>query len=206
REYDFNIFNIVKFFSLLLECNPGVLETLYTAHECVVHSTYIGNLVREHRDIFLYKRCYATFKNYAYSQLHKMTSKNPTGKRKEIRDKFGFDVKFCYNLLRLLNECEQILMTGTMDLRLNNEQLKAIRRGELKEEEVRKMASDKEKQLETLFVNSKLPEKPQKDKIKKLLLECLDYHYGTLKDCIEMPDKYRSIVNEIKDLINKSSA
>jgi hypothetical protein len=95
-------------------------------------------------------------------------------------------------------------MNQTLDLRLNNEHLKAIRRGEVSEEDVKKWASDKEKHLETLFVNSKLPEKPDEDKIKKLLLECLSYHYDNLDKCITLPDKYKQTLEEVKSLIYKA--
>lgn len=116
----------------------------------------------------------------------------------------GTDLKFCYHLVRLLNECEQILMNCDLDLRLNNEQLKAIRRGEVPEKEVRRWASDKEKQLEKLFVESKLPEKPDEEKIKKLLLECLSYHYNNLENCVTLPDKYKVALEEVKQLILKA--
>ena len=204
RKYDFTIFNIVRYFDLLMDNNPNIIDSIYTPQECVLHATYVGNLVREHKDIFLHKGCFAKFKNYAFSQLHKMTGKKPIGKRKKMREEFGFDVKFAYHLVRLLNECEQILMTGTLDLRLNNEHLKAIRRGEVSESEIRSWASEKEKQLEALFVKSELPAKPRKDEIKKLLLECLDHHYGSLKNCVEIPDKYKSVLQEVKQLISKA--
>jgi len=203
REYDFTIFNIVRYFDLLIDNNPNIIDSIYTPQECVLHSTYVGNLVRENREVFLHKGCYANFKNYAYSQLHKMTSKKPTGKRKKIREEFGFDVKFGYHLVRLLNECEQILTTGSMDLRLNNEQLKAIRRGEMPEAEIRKWASDKERQLEALYSKCELPAKPRKEEIKKLLLECLDYHYGSLKGCVEIPDKHKNALAEIKEVMRR---
>jgi len=204
REYDFTIFNIVRYFDLLMDNNPNIIDSLFTPLECVLHSTYVGNLIRENREVFLHRGCYQNFKQYAYSQLHKMTSKKPTGKRKKIREKFGFDVKFGYHLVRLLNEVEQLLVTGTMDLRHNNEQLKAIRRGEMPEAEVRKWASDKERQLEALYSKCELPAKPRKEEIKKLLLECLDYHYGSLEKCIELPDKYKTALQEVKSIIDKA--
>lgn len=203
REYDFTIFNIVKFFALLMDNNPNIIDSIYTPQECVLHMTHVGNLVRENKELFLHKGCYPKFKGYAYSQIHKMTTKNPTGKRKKIREEFGFDAKFGYHLVRLLNECEQILMNGTLDLRLNNEHLKAIRRGEVSEEDIRKWASDKEKQLEALFVKSSLPAKPRREEIKSLLMECLDYHYGNLKDCIEVPDKHKNALSEIKEVMRR---
>jgi exonuclease III len=66
-----------------------------------------------------------------------MNTKETEGKRKELRDKFGFDVKYAMHLVRLLNECEQILTVGDINLQQNNEQLKAIRRGEVSETEIR---------------------------------------------------------------------
>jgi predicted nucleotidyltransferase len=204
RVYDFTIFNIVKYFNLLMDNNPNIIDSLFTPLECVIHSTHVANMVREKRNIFLHKGCFAKFKGYAFSQLHKMTTKNPIGKRKQIREQLGFDVKFAYHLVRLLNECEQILMNETLDLRLNNEHLKAIRRGEVPEEDIRAWASNKEMQLETLFVNSKLPNNPRYDEIRQLLLDCLEHHYGSLEKCIETPDKYKVLLQQMKDMIDKS--
>jgi predicted nucleotidyltransferase len=206
REYDFSVFDIVKFFHLLYKNNPNIIDSLFTSHECVIHMTQVANIVRENRNVFLHKGCFDTFKGYAYSQMHKMDTKNPAegSKRKKLRDEFGYDVKFCYNLVRLLNECEQILTTGTLDLRKNNEQLKAIRRGDMKEAEVKAWASDKERQLEELCAKSDLPATPQKGKIKKILNECLEYHYSSIENCVVLPDKYKEVLQEVKNLIYRA--
>src|SRR5262249_7786397 len=102
RTYDLQIFNIVKFFQLAMANNPNLIDSLFTPQTCVLHITRIGSLVRHQRHIFLHKGAWAKFKSYAFSQLHKMTTKEPRGKRKAMRDKYGFDVKFAYNLVRLL--------------------------------------------------------------------------------------------------------
>ncbi len=206
REYDFSVFNIIKFFHLLYTNNPNFIDSLFTSQECVLHATQVANIVRSNREVFLHKGCFDTFKNYAYSQVHKMDTKNPAegSKRKKLRDEFGFDVKFGYNLVRLLNECEQILTTGTLDLRKNNEQLKAIRRGDMKEQEVKAWVSDKERQLEAMRVKSDLPEKPQKAKIKKILTECMECHYSSMENCVVLPDKYKEVLQEVRTLINKA--
>ena len=44
--------------------------------------------------------------------------------------RFGYDVKFGYHVVRLLNQVEQILTESDMDIEQNREQLKAIRRGD----------------------------------------------------------------------------
>lgn len=84
RDYDLTIFGIVKFFQLAMENNPNVVDSLFTPATCVLHSTRVVNLVREGRRLFLHKGAWPKFKGYAYSQLHKLAIKEPTGKRAEL--------------------------------------------------------------------------------------------------------------------------
>lgn len=204
QEYDISIYNIVKYFSLCMENNPNMIDSLFVPEFCVLHITRIGSMVRENRRLFLHKGAFHKFKGYAYSQLHKMESKNPIGKRKEIREAMGFDVKFAYHVVRLLDEIEQILVHGDIDLQRNKEQLKAIRRGEMKEEEIRLWASEKERQLEALYHSSKLQYSPDEDAIKKLLLDCIEEHYGSLDKAIVVSGKAESVLRQIRDLIDNN--
>jgi uncharacterized protein len=45
-----------------------------------------------------------------------MKLKKRKGKRREIIDKYGYDEKFAYHVVRLLNEAEQILTENDLDL------------------------------------------------------------------------------------------
>jgi predicted nucleotidyltransferase len=205
REYDFTIFSIVRYFHLCMEGNPSCLDSLFTPHECVIHCTQVGNMVRENRKIFLHKGCFQRYKGYSYSQLHKMSSKSPEvgSKRHELREKYGIDLKYALHLVRLLCEVEQILAEGDLDLRRNSEQLKAIRRGEMTEAEIRAWASEKERQLEELYHKSTLPWGPDEEKIKQLLLNCLEQHYGSLEKCIVIEGKETMALKEIKGIMDK---
>jgi predicted nucleotidyltransferase len=205
KEYDFAIYSIVKYFSLCMECNPNMIDSLFTPQRCILHSTSIGDMVRENRNLFLHKGAWNKFKNYAYSQMHKMDIKNPKqGKRKESLDKYGFDVKFAYHVTRLLGEIEMILIEGTLDLERNREQLKAIRRGEWTIEQIKQYFTNKEKQLENLYINSKLPAIPNENKIKELLLNCLEHHYGNLDKIIHIEGRYETILREISEICKRS--
>jgi uncharacterized protein len=188
RTYDLTVFGIVKFFALAMDSNPNVLDSLFTPATCVLHSTRVGNLVREHRRLFLHRGAWPKFKGYAYSQLHKLAIKEPTGKRKEMVAAHGYDTKFAYHVVRLLGEVEQIIVEGDIDLQRDNERLKAIRRGEWTEARLRQWAADKEADLERAYAASQLPPKPDEDKLKELLLNCLEEHYGTLEGCLVRPD------------------
>jgi len=189
RTYDVTIFGIVRFFDLAMQNNPNVLDSLFTPINCVLHSTRVGDLVRENRRAFLHKGAWAKFKGYAYSQLHKIATKQPEGKRAELVAEHGYDVKFAYHVVRLIGEVEQILTEGDVDLQRDNERLKAIRRGEWTEDRLRSWFDDKEKQLERAWAESKLPAKPDEAKIKDLLMRCLEEHYGRLDACVVDPDR-----------------
>ncbi|BDI28025.1 hypothetical protein CCAX7_000760 [Capsulimonas corticalis] len=205
RSYDLAIYNIVKYFQLCMENNPNMIDSLFTPRTCVLHSTEVGNMVRENRRLFLHKGAWHKFKGYAYSQVHKMNSKDaPVGKRQELVAQFGYDVKYAYHVIRLLDEVEQILTEGDIDLQRNREQLKSIRRGEWTQEDILKHFERKERDLETLYTNSKLPHAPDEAQIKQLLLNCLEHHYGNLSDCVVNVDAAADALRRIRAIVEQA--
>lgn len=205
KEYDLNIYNIVKFFHLVMQNNPNMIDSIFTDQTCVLKATKLANHVRDNRRLFLHKGSWHRFKGYAYSQMHKMEIKEPEpdSVRYEMVQKYGFDVKFAYHVVRLLNEVEQILVTGDLDLRQNNEQLKAIRRGEWTMEQIKQHFVDKEKALEQVYLDSTLPKFPDEEKIKKILLEVLEEHFGSLDGLVQTQDHYKQILRDIQRLVAK---
>jgi predicted nucleotidyltransferase len=201
--YDLTIYSVVKFFRLLTDNNPNIIDALFVPRHCILHSTAIGELVRENRKLFLHKGCWARFKGYAYAQVHKMRTKKPEGGRQKIVDEFGYDVKFAYHVVRLLNEVEQILIEHDLDLAQNKEQLKAIRRGEWTHAQVEQYFTDKEKQLESVYLNSTLPAVANEAAIKQLLLQCLEQHYGSLHECVAKLGSAENALLEIEKIINR---
>jgi predicted nucleotidyltransferase len=204
RSHDLTIYNIVDYLHLVMKNNPNMIDSLFTADTCVLHITRIGQMVRDSRKHFLHKGCWHTFKGYAYQQLTKMSKrerKNP--RRQQTIDEFGYDVKFAYHLVRLLNEAEQILTEGDLDLMRNREQLKSIRRGEWTEAQIRAYFTRKEAELETLYQESKLPWGPDEERVKTLLLNCLEEHYGSLEKCIVRPDQAVLALREVHEVLEK---
>lgn len=122
-------------------------------------------------------------------------------KRERAVIEHGYDLKYSYHLVRLLSECEQILIEGDLDLTRNREQLKAIRRGEWTIDQVKEHFADKEKSLEILYGKTKLQHRPDEKVIKKILMECLEMHYGTLSKAeIEQPNLYRDVLRVIHEM------
>lgn len=184
RVYDLTIYSIVRYFSLCMENNPNMLESLFTPERCVITCSPIAKIVRERRHLFLHKGAWHKFKGFGYSQIHKMKIKQPEGKRQELVERFGFDVKFAYHAVRLMDEVEQILSEGDLTLDANQEKLLAIRQGQWSQEEVEAYFARKEIELEELYHSSALPHQPEEDAIKSLLLDCLEDAYGSLEGCV----------------------
>jgi len=207
-EYDFTIFSIVRYFQLCLENNPNALDSLFVPQSCVLHYTAVGNMVREQRKAFLHKGCFHRFKGYAFSQLHKMKSQTRKGKRAEVVEEYGFDLKFAYHVVRLIGEVEEILSTGDLNLQESGrrEHMKAIRRGEVPLEEIVAFFTEKEKQLEKLYEKSSLPHSPDENRLKALLMECLEHHYGSLDKVIVVDPNANAIValRKIQEVIEEN--
>lgn len=204
KQYDLSIYNIVKYFQLCMDNNPNMIDSLFTRNNHVTSITKIGQMVKENRHMFLHKGAWYKFKGYAYSQLNKIRNKNPEGKRKETIEKYGYDVKFAYHVVRLLDECEQILSYGDIDLMRNNEHLKAIRRGDISLKEIEDHFSRKEVILEKLYHDSKLQYSPNEEEIQQLLLDCLEEFYGSIDECITIDDKPLKALKDIQSIIDKT--
>lgn len=205
-EYDVAVYNIVDYFQLLMDNNPNIVDSLFTREQSVTYSSKIGNMVKDQRRIFLHKGAWHRFKGYAYAQMKKLKNKNANtnSKRSWSIMQHGYDVKHAYHIVRLLNEVEQILMYGDIDLMQNNDQLKDIRSGEWSLDFLELYFDNKQITLEKLYQDSSLQKYPDESIIKQLLLDCLEEFYGSItKDELNMVDSAESTLIEIKKLVNK---
>ena len=110
KQYDIDIYNIVNYFMLCMDGNPNMIDSLFTSQRCVLHCTQIGVHARENRKKFLSKKCWHTFKGYAYSQLQKMRTKHEAGKiLYDIESKLGQLSDININEIELINYYDQIL-------------------------------------------------------------------------------------------------
>lgn len=203
-EYDVTCYNIVKYFQLLMENNPNIVDSIYTPERCVLHETNkVGRLVRDNRDLFLHKGSWHKFKGYAYAQMRKIREKtnrqNP--KRAESIEKYGYDVKFAYHVVRLINEVEMIMTEHTLDLERGREQLKSIRRGEWPLEKIEAYMLSKEAALESVYLTSTLRYSPDEQAIKELLFHCLEEHYGSLSGLVSVTDRTPALVKDLEAVL-----
>ena len=126
--------------------------------------------------------------------------------RAETIEKFGYDVKFAYHVVRLLDEVEQIMVEHDLDLERNREQLKAIRRGEWTLDQIERHFEGKERALENTYATSSLRHSPDEPAIKTVLMNCLEMHFGSLADAVRREPSVERLVRDIQDVLARHTA
>lgn len=258
RNYDVTIYSVIRYFELVMENNPNMIDSLFVSPNCILHCSEAANIVRENRHVFLHKGAWHKFKGYAFSSLNKCKTRStepflekilrfeaelgiphesnleeglailsdnklpPAAlndykllyaelkqeKARAERTKiYGYDTKFAYHAARLASEAEEILTdhTLTLDRYDRREMLKDIRKGNWTLQQVRDWFVSKEKELDVLYQKSTLRHSPDEAAIKRLLLNVLESHYGSLEKAVVVSDdvSLRLALGEIAALVDK---
>lgn len=200
--------SLIEFFAQVgLKGSPNLIEILFVRKNLVTVGTKMGYYLRDNRRKFLSMKTYHSFRGYANGQMHRIRQRNPeTLERKDIVEKFGYDIKMAYHVLRLLDQLEQILTVGDIDLMRNKEECKIMRAGEFgtldyfDSEFQRRMAK-----LDDLVVKCNLSQMPNVGELKLLLQEILEETYGSLnsKGAQQQVSEFIScadVMAELKDI------
>lgn len=126
--------------------------------------------------------------------------------KKFIDENQAYDYKFMGNTVRLAYECETILNERTIDLKRFSQHVKSIREGNHSMEDVMQWLDEKEKALIATFQKSTIPERTDRDEIRKMLLHCLEMHYGSLDKMIEKTTISDVVLKKIIQVIEEHKA
>jgi len=204
REFDFDLHPVTKFLKLAAANNPNALEILYSRASNITHCSAVGRMLLDARRIFPSKLLWKRFRGYAADQFHRLKKEGvPEGKRKELVLKYGYDVKFAYHCVRLLNQARQLLVSGEMDLMDGKEEYKAIRRGDWSFNRLEQEFEARKLQVEAVYMTTALPEAPDPASVKQLLLDCLEHHYGSLAKAVTRPDELAIALRGIDTILGR---
>lgn len=173
-DVDTVLYSLPKFIKLAYGNNPNILEILFVDNKHKVFCNEFGERLQKAFPLFVSKRIKQTFLGYAISQKRKVISRKPIGDRKVYIEKYGYDVKFASHLIRLLEEGIQLLTEGELTFPIpNNRFIRDIKLGKYSMDEVLRKAESLENLIETAYIISKLPNKPDYDAISKLQIDLL---------------------------------
>lgn len=152
-----------KFLKLALKANPNVLECLNTP--LIEYKNEIADELLSIKNVFLSKLVYQTYNGYVMSQFKKL--------EQDLRSTGQIRWKHAMHLIRLLLQGIGILKTGELIVRVeeNREKLLTIKHGELMWESVNDWRLLLHKEFENAFAETKLPERPDYEKVNKFLID-----------------------------------
>lgn len=166
---DYVYHEVGKFMKLVLSGNPTVTELLYLDE--YTHLTPVGQVLIDNRSAFLSTKAVSNaYRGYAFSQAKKLnnrTEQGLDGYDSSLKNRFA---KHSRHLYRLLLQCEQLMTTGTLTVRLTPEQREeCFALGEKTASEVVDYFMERDSEIEKL--SSVLPDEPDYEKLNNLLYE-----------------------------------
>lgn len=152
-DVDLCVYSLRKFVSLAAQCNPNVVEILWSPPEKHVLRHPLWDGLYAIRDVFLSKIAFKSFSGYAMSQLRKMqASYAKTG---------AYDTKNAMHLVRLMRMGVEILRDGEVNVvRPDADYLISIRYGEVSLDQVVAEHDALYQRMEILREASLLPDGP----------------------------------------------
>lgn len=174
---DIMVYSIVRFFNMAMQGNPNIIELLFTELHHISYIDELGYNIRYSRDLFLTNNVIPRFTGFYYSQKGKLLDGSGDSRKLDRIEKYGYDTKAAYHSMRLLLELEQLLETGSMSLEIYSDMLTAIRHGGFSGDDIEVMLEMRAQGVEDKKEHSVLPETPNEEYIKQVLVELLETHW-----------------------------
>lgn len=179
-------YELRKFMGLCSRFNPNVIPLLWLKSNFYTWMYPQGQLLIDNRHLFNSKLAVHSFVGYAYGQIEKMAATDlATGKmgarRKTLREKWGFDVKYGYHAVRLARMIVEFLKSDGESLNvwrgdLDAEELLVIRNGARSYSEIKSEVEELLKEATMSAKTSKLPDQPDRVKLNQLCEKILRSH------------------------------
>ncbi|MDR1432223.1 MAG: nucleotidyltransferase domain-containing protein [Propionibacteriaceae bacterium] len=159
---DLVLYSLAKYLRLALKGNPTVMLPLFAPEQSLILLTPLGEELRSLRAAFLSRHAAERFLGYMRSQHERMLgqSKRNVPNRPELIEKYGWDVKYGSHALRLAYQGLEIASTGMLTLPMppaERERVLAVKRGEVRRDEVSAEVAKLESAVRALLDTGKTP-------------------------------------------------
>ncbi len=169
-DVDRTVYGLRKWLRLALAGNPSVLVPLFVPVTDVVYAAPLGVDLRLDPSWILSRQAGHRFLGYLRSQRAKLLGeRGGLTNRPELVERYGFDTKFAYHMIRLGLQGRELMRTGRLTLPLpepDRTWLRELRVGGHSQDDALAVANYLEVKLELLLdpaSSSPLPERPNLD-------------------------------------------
>jgi hypothetical protein len=172
-DVDLTFYSLRKFAGLAKKGNPSILMAFFAP----IHwAAPLGLELREASGLFRSKEAGYRFMGYMKSQRARLAGERGQKgvNRPELVEKYGWDTKYGYHLLRLGFQGLEFIKHGKIHMPMLPwvaDFLKAVRLGGYQQEQVLRWASEIEQELADAIEDSGLPKTAPQEPIDKLLVD-----------------------------------
>lgn len=170
-DLDLTLYSLRKWLRLALKGNPTILSMLFAP---VLSGSSLGTQLRELAPKIISRQVGAQYLGYMQSQRHKMLGEKCNRvKRPDLVEKFGFDTKFAYHMLRLGLQGEELLQTGKFSMPVSPAHqsfLIEVRKGTYSLKDCLDTSLALEKRVKELMEDGPLREKPDTEAVNEWML------------------------------------
>ncbi|MBB4929743.1 hypothetical protein F4561_000563 [Lipingzhangella halophila] len=164
-DLDLTVYSLRKWLRLALDGNPTVLLPLFVPDHEIVRATGLGRELRAASERIVSRRAGRRFLGYLNAQRERLLGQRGGRhtNRPELIERYGFDTKYAYHMVRLGVQGLELLETGRITLPVPEPWapwLRALRQGGHTRQEALDAAASLQEQLETMLDRSPLPEQP----------------------------------------------
>lgn len=163
-DLDLTVYSLRKFVHLVTAGNPTVLMMLFLPAEHILYRTPVADELFARRNLFLSRQAGPKFRGYLESQRRGLLGLRSGGSRnqgrQDIRDRYGFDVKFAAHMVRLGIQGVELLTTGRITLPIpepDRTWLIELRRGKHTKQEALDRAERLEARIDDLITGDRSP-------------------------------------------------
>jgi uncharacterized protein len=185
KDVDIILYGLQKWANLACKGNPSILHSLFAPNTLITppeRDTWF-HAVMKHKQRFLCRKHAKQFLGFASAQLMRMTGERSRNvSRPDLVEKYGYDTKFAMHVIRLLVECEELMLTGGITLpSIEKDLLIAIRTGNKTEDWVIREATWRFEVCHEAEKNSVLPPEIDRNAVSKLIAEAYRMHWQKWK-------------------------
>ncbi len=186
KDVDVKAYSLRRWAGLALKGNPTILSYLFVPEKIkddhVPHPNVWDTHILPNKHLFLASHHASAFLGLADSQYKRMMGDKGSGKhgqRDELIAEFSYDVKAGMHLIRSLDECLELLQTGSMTFpRLNVDVLLDIRAGKWGLERIKRDYFSLVEQVKEAESESSLPAFCDRGAITKLVADAMMDHWS----------------------------
>jgi predicted nucleotidyltransferase len=184
-DLDLIVYSLRKWVRMALKGNPSAMMLLFSP-KCI-HIDKFGEELRKLAPAFASKKVGKAYLGYMTQQKERLLGKRGQRDvtRRELIDKYGFDTKYAYHVLRLGYQGTEYMVTGSLDLPLADhirQHLLDVRTGKVTLVKVVQEADAIENQLELLLDASPLPDEPHTAIVDQFVQDAYAEHWGWYPD------------------------